>query len=96
MPLIRRVPKRGFSFTPKPKYEIVALGRLNQFPQGSEVTPEKLQQVRLVAKKSLCVKILGDGELKHPLTIKAHAFSRSAVEKIKKAGGMAEKISGKT
>ncbi|MGH7198498.1 MAG: 50S ribosomal protein L15 [Candidatus Omnitrophota bacterium] len=92
MPLIRRVPKRGFTFTPKAKYEIVALERLNRFPSGTEITPEHLAKARLVKKKAMPVKILGDGELKHPLTIKAHAFSRSALEKIKKAGGTAQEI----
>ncbi|OIO39501.1 MAG: 50S ribosomal protein L15 [Candidatus Omnitrophica bacterium CG1_02_49_16] len=92
MPLIRRVPKRGFTFTPKPKYEIVALGSLNRFDAGTEVTPELLKEARLVDKKKIHVKILGDGDLKHPLNIKAHAFSRSALEKIKKAGGTANTL----
>lgn len=92
MPLIRRIPKRGFTFTPKAKYEIVSLERLGQFPSGTEITPESLLQARLVRKKDKPVKILGDGELKHPLTIKAHAFSKSALEKIKKAGGTALEI----
>ena len=94
MPLIRRVPKRGFTFTPKPKYAVVSLDRLDGFPAGSQVTPEILKEKRLVNhKKKILVKILGDGELKHPLTIKAHAFSRSALKKIEKAGGKAEKLS---
>ena len=92
MPLIRRVPKRGFTFTPKPKYEIVSLGALNRFSAGTEVTPELLKEMRLVDKKEIYVKILGDGELKHPLNIKAHAFSKSALLKIKKAGGQASEI----
>ncbi len=92
MPLIRRVPKRGFTFTPKPRYEIVSLESLNRFSAGTEVTPELLKTARLLDKKKLHVKILGDGELKHPLNIKAHAFSRSALEKIKKAGGQANEI----
>lgn len=92
MPLIRRIPKRGFTFTPKPKYEIVSLESLNRFTKGAEVTPEMLKAARLVGKKKIYVKILGDGDLKHPLTIKAHAFSRSALEKIKKAGGQANEI----
>ena len=91
MPLIRRIPKRGFTFTPKAKYEVVALERLSQFSSGSEVTPELMRKARLVRKECL-VKILGDGQLKHPLTIKAHAFSKSALEKIKKAGGNAQAI----
>jgi large subunit ribosomal protein L15 len=92
MPLIRRVPKRGFTFTPRARYEIVSLERLAVFPSGAEVTPEKLLEARLVNKKEKPVKILADGELKYPLTIKAHAFSRSALEKIKKAGGTALEI----
>jgi large subunit ribosomal protein L15 len=94
MPLIRRVPKRGFTFTPKAKYEVVSLENLsNNFKSGTEVTPEAMKTVRLIGKKKLLVKILGDGELKHPLTIKAHAFSKSALEKIKTAGGKADTIS---
>ena len=92
MPLIRRIPKRGFTFTPKQKYEIVSLESLNRFSAGTEVTPEVLKAARLVDKKKLFVKVLGDGDLKHPLNIKAHAFSKSAVEKIKKAGGQANEI----
>jgi len=89
-PLIRRIPKRGFTFTPKAKYEIVALENLNQFSSGTEVTPETLRVAKLARNTGRPVKILGDGDLKHPLKIKAHAFSRSALEKIKKAGGSAE------
>ena len=89
MPLIRRIPKRGFTFTPKAKYEIVALESLNRFSSGADVTPELLRGAKLVRKGGLPVKILGDGELKHPLKISAHAFSKSALEKIKKAGGSA-------
>lgn len=93
MPLIRRVPKRGFTFTPKAKYEVVSIERLNKyFKSGAEVTPETMKTARLVRKKKLSVKILGDGELKHPLTVKAHAFSKSAIEKIKTAGGTATLI----
>ena len=91
MPLIRRIPKRGFTFTPKPKYEIVSLERLNRFASGAEVTPELLREKKLV-RKDLRIKVLGDGELKHPLKIRAHAFSRSALEKIKKAGGSAHAL----
>ena len=89
MPLIRRIPKRGFTFTPRPKYDIVSLESLNRFASGAEVTPESLAKVRLV-RNDRKVKVLGDGQLKHPLTIHAHAFSRSALEKIKKAGGSAQ------
>ena len=91
MPLIRRVPKRGFTFTPKPKYEVVSLERLSRFSSGSEVTPELMRKAKLV-RNDRRIKILADGELKHPLTIQAHAFSRSALEKIKKAGGSARPV----
>ena len=89
MPLIRRIPKRGFTFTPKAKYEIISLENLNRFASGTEVTPELLRGKRLVRKSDMPIKVLGDGELKHPLKISAHAFSKSALEKIKKAGGSA-------
>lgn len=92
MPLIRRIPKRGFTFTPKPKYEIVSLERLNQFSSGAEITPATLKKARLIHHADACVKILGDGDLKHPLNIQAHAFSKSALVKIKKAGGSAQAI----
>jgi large subunit ribosomal protein L15 len=92
MPLIRRIPKRGFTFTPKPKFEVISLERLNQFPSGTEVTPALLKESRLINRKKFFVKILGDGALKHPLKIQAHAFSKSALEKIKSAGGQAQEI----
>ncbi len=93
MPLIRRIPKRGFTFTPKAKYEVISLERLSGFASGVEVTPQSLKDAGIVNKKKFKIKILGDGTLKHPLKIKAHAFSKSALEKIKSAGGTAEKIS---
>lgn len=92
MPLIRRIPKRGFTFTPKPKFEVVSLDSLNVFSKGTEVNPETLRTARLARKKSQPIKILGNGELKHALVIKAHAFSKSALEKIKSAGGQAQAI----
>lgn len=92
MPLIRRIPKRGFTFTPKAKYEVVSIERLNTFKSGSEVTPELMKKAGLVKKAEPKVKILGDGQLNHPLKISAHAFSKSALEKIKTAGGSAQPI----
>lgn len=92
MPLIRRIPKRGFTFTPKKKYEIVSLERLSHFASGTSVTPASLIKARIIKNNNLKVKILGDGELKHPLDIQAHAFSKSALEKIKNAGGKAQQI----
>ena len=92
MPLIRRVPKRGFTFTPKAKFQIVSLERLKQFTSGTEVTPEVLITAGLVNHKTKPIKILGDGDLKAALHIKVHAFSKSALEKIQKSGGKAEKV----
>lgn len=92
MPLIRRIPKRGFTFTPKAKFEVVSLERLNtHFKSGAEVTPEMMRKANIV-RNDRKVKILGDGDLKHPMTIHAHAFSKSAIEKIKKAGGNAQAL----
>lgn len=92
MPLIRRVPKRGFTFEPKEKFQVVSLERLNRFASGSVVNPEALQKASIIKIGRRAIKILGDGDLKHPLKIQAHAFSKSALEKIKVAGGTAEKL----
>jgi large subunit ribosomal protein L15 len=92
MPLIRRVPKRGFTFTPKEKFQVVSLERLNNFASGAQVNPDALQKASIVKIGRRPIKILGDGSLKHPLKIQAHAFSKSALEKIKSAGGTAETL----
>ena len=91
-PLIRKTPKRGFTFTPVAKFEIVAIESLNRFQAGSVVTPEALYEKGIIRKQNRPVKILGDGALKHAVTVKAHAFSKSASEKIQKAGGKAESL----
>jgi large subunit ribosomal protein L15 len=80
MPLIRRIPKRGFTFTPKPKYEVVSLERLNGFSSGTEVTPQLLREKRLV-RKDLRVKVLGDGQLKHPLKIRRRSRRPAAARR---------------
>ncbi len=93
MPLQRRMPKRGFTNAPFKK-EIVAvnLDKLNGFENGTEITPETLLEAKVIKKISDGVKILGQGTLEKSLTVKAHAFSKSAVEKIESAGGKAEVI----
>lgn len=93
MPLQRRMPKRGFTNAPFKK-EIVAvnLDKLNGFENGTEVTPETLLEAKVIKKTSDGVKILGQGSLEKSLTVRAHAFSKSAVEKIEAAGGKAEVI----
>lgn len=90
MPLFRRLPKRGFnnaSFALR--YAVVNTGALNRFEDGQEVDPELLAKVGLVKRLKDGVKILGGGALQRRLTVKAHAFSKSAVEKIQAAGGTA-------
>jgi len=89
MPILRRIPKRGFNNPFRKEYEIVNVDRLNKFDAGTEVTPEKLKEAGIVSSPDL-VKILGTGELKKSLTVKAAAFSKSALDKIKAAGGKAE------
>ena len=91
MPLIRRVPKRGFTSHFPDGPAVVNLQNLNRFEAKSTVTPEQMKAAGLV-RKSAAVKILGEGDLSKPLMIQAHQFSRSAMEKIQKAGGKAELI----
>lgn len=90
MPLHRRLPKRGFS-SPFPKeYTVINLEALSSFTAGETVTPETLTDRGLVRALRGGLKVLGDGELKVALTVRAHAFSKSAQEKIARAGGKAE------
>ena len=90
-PLYKRLPKRGFTNIHAHEYAIVNLGDINAlFEAGSVVELEALKKVGLVKKEHEGVKILGNGELDKALTIKAAKFSKSAVEKISKAGGTVE------
>ena len=89
-PLHRRLPKRGFANIFRKEYAIVNLERLAELGE-KDVTPELLIQAGVV-KRDLPVKILGDGELKSAVNVRAHKFSKSAAEKISKAGGKAEVI----
>ncbi len=93
MPLQRRLPKRGFTNIFKKHYAIVNLRDLGDFNAGETVTPQTLLDRGLVKQLGDGLKILGDGELKAPLTISAHLFSQSALAKIQQAGGKAEVIS---
>ena len=92
MPLIRRVPKRGFSNFTRKEYAIINLGELNRFEENIEITPELLTQEGLIKKNMERIKVLGDGEILKPFIIKAHRFSQKALEKISAAGGKAEVI----
>ena len=87
MPLYRRVPKRGFTNIFKNAVVIVNLRELKAFKREDKVTPETLAMRGLIKKPTASVKILGMGEIKLPLEIHAHAFSRTAQTKIQKAGG---------
>ena len=90
IPLLRRVPKSGFNNVRfRTEYQWVNVSSLEKyFKAGEEVNPEAFVKARLVKRPEL-IKVLGDGELKKALTVKAHAFSASAKEKIEKAGGKA-------
>lgn len=87
MPLIRRMPKRGFTNKFRREYQIINVESLNVFKDGDVVGLEKLREEDLIKKSELPVKVLGDGELKKKITIEAHRFSKSAEDKVKKAGG---------
>jgi large subunit ribosomal protein L15 len=93
MPLHRRLPKRGFSHPSPKEFAVVNVESLNAFAAGENVTPESLMERGLVRAVRDGIKVLGDGELKVPLTVRVHAFSKSAQEKITKAGGKAEVLS---
>lgn len=94
MPLQRRVPKRGFSNAPfKKEYAIVNLKDLNKIIDEVDViTPEVLVEKGIIKKLKDGLKILGDGEIKKPVTIKTHAISKSARQKIESIGGKVEVI----
>jgi len=90
MPLHRRIPKRGFHNPTRRDFAVVNVEALNAFAAGESVTPESLVTRGLVRAERDAIKILGDGELKVGLTVRAHAFSKSAQEKILSAGGKVE------
>jgi large subunit ribosomal protein L15 len=92
MPLHRRVPKRGFRNPFGTEYAVVNVESLNAFAAGETVTPESLAERGLLRARGDGIKILGDGELKVALTVRAHAFSKSAQEKIARAGGKTETL----
>lgn len=86
--LVKRMPfKRGFTNIWRVEYQVVNVERLNGWPSDIEVTPETLLEARMIRRKKLPVKILGDGEVHVALTVHAHKFSGSARQKIEAAGG---------
>ena len=90
-PLIRKMPKRGFVSNFKKTYQIVNLQDLNKIKEPI-VTPQLLKDNGLIRDESALIKILGNGSIKNPLTIQAHAFSKRAAAEIISAGGKAEII----
>lgn len=86
MPLIRKIPKRGFVSRTKFQYQIVNLKNLNRIKEET-ITLDLLQEKGLIKDKNKLVKILGEGEIKNPIVIQAHAISKKAAQKIKDAGG---------
>jgi large subunit ribosomal protein L15 len=94
MPLHRRLPKRGFTNVFRTEFRTVNVDRLNAFEAGAVVTPAEFERVGILKKGQLPVKVLGNGEVKVALTVRAHAFSRPAARKIEAAGGKAETLGG--
>ena len=93
MPLVRRIPKRGFTNIFKKQYVVINIDDLSsRFEDGEEVTPEKLKEKGLLKSYKDGIKILGRGEIDKRLTVKAHSYSKNALEKIKAAGGKAEVV----
>ncbi len=91
-PLHRRLPKRGFTNKFKKTYDIVNIERLSVFNKGDVVDAETLTAKGIVKNIKDGIKILGDGEIKIPLTVKADKFTAAAVKKIEAAGGKAEVV----
>jgi large subunit ribosomal protein L15 len=92
MPIQRRLPKRGFRPLFKKRFVILHLKDLNRFPKDSVVEPDVLFQSGLLRKKGEAIKLLSDGELQHPLTIRVHQASKAALQKVEAASGRVEVI----
>ena len=88
-PIYRTLPRRGFNNRLRDPFNIVNVEKFSIFSDGTTVTPKEMKERRLI-RSGAKVKVLGQGELKTKLTVKAHAFSASAIEKIKAAGGITE------
>jgi large subunit ribosomal protein L15 len=92
MPLIRRLPKRGFTNVFKKDYALINVETLERFESGQEVTPALLVSKGLIRSRNAGVKVLGTGALTKALTVHAHKFSQSAAAKIEAAGGKVQVI----
>ena len=97
MPLVRRVPKRGFNNKFADQVAVVNVGDLERaFESGDEVNPDALRAKSLAKRRYDQLKILGHGELTKKLTVSSHRFSQTAAEKIQKVGGQTVVLAGKT
>lgn len=94
MPLIRRLPKFGFTNPFRTEYTVINVRSFESWSGGDTVSPQAMVDAGLVKRKALPIKILGTGSLKRALVIQAHKFSKSAEEKIRAAGGRVEVIGG--
>jgi len=93
LPLIKRLPqKRGFVNFSRKVYSVININKLNIFEPGSEVTPERLVVAGVVKSLRYPIKILAEGDINHPLLVKANKFSAAAKAKIEAAGGKAEEV----
>jgi large subunit ribosomal protein L15 len=93
MPLHRRLPKRGFTNIFKREYAIINLGRLEKL-EGDSFNLDLLVSLGIIKKPGEGLKVLGTGELTRAITVEAHQFSKTAIEKIEKAGGKAQVVGG--
>jgi len=91
MPLHRRLPKRGFTNIFRKEYAIINVGRLAQL-EGDTFDPQRLVELGVIKQLGDGLKVLGSGELARKITVQAHQFSKSALEKIQKAGGTGQVI----
>ncbi|MGA6828656.1 50S ribosomal protein L15 [Nitrospira sp. NS4] len=94
MPLVRRLPKFGFTNPFRAEFNIINVKSFESWAGPDMVTPQALVDAGMVKRKSLPIKILGNGEVKRALVIQAHKFSKAAAEKIQAAGGRVEVIGG--
>ena len=92
MPLQRRIPKRGFTNIFKKRFEIINVMDLNRFEPNSNLDAEALKKAGLVKGRGNGIKLLGNGEISHPVLIKVHKLSKSAKEKIEASGGKVDII----
>jgi large subunit ribosomal protein L15 len=92
MPLQRRIPKRGFTNLFKKRYSIVKVSDLEQFAVDSEIGPKELLQTGLVKTRNDGIKLLADGDITHPFTVRVHKASAAAISKVQAAGGRVELI----